>query len=211
MSISKIGDRKISFSPKVPKENEKLCDECGGIGWLYVEQADSSKYIEKCHNCDDGIVHICPECGNETGRSSWCNNEMCRTDREYKAEQNRYDKATKYTLKNCPEDSCKMFFSDDYGYDNGYFTDLDSLEDYCNDNDIPVPKYIWGTTEKSLSMDAESIVVNALEEWYEDAFDRVDDTELRELQVALDKFCDNCGVGRCYEVDYKTCILIGEK
>lgn len=210
MGVSKIGDRKISFSPKVPKENEKLCDKCGGIGWLYVEKEDGSKYIEKCTVCDNGIIHICPECGNETGRSFICNNRSCRDKREAKNEQRRYEKATKYTFGSCPKDSCKMFFSDTYGYDNGYFDDLDSLEDYCNDNDIPVPEYIWGTTEKSLSMDAYDIVSNKLEDWYEDAIDRIDDKCLQELQKAFDKFCDECGVGNCYDVDYRTCILIGE-
>lgn len=210
MGVSKIGDRKISFSPKVPKENEKLCDKCGGIGWLYVEKEDGSKYIEKCTVCDNGIIHICPECGNETGRSFICNNRSCWDKREAENERKRYEKAKKYTFESCPEDSCKMFFLDLYEYDNGYFDDLDNLKDYCNDNDIPVPEYIWGTTEKSLSMDAYDIVSNKLEDWYEDAFDRIDDKWLQELQKALDKFCDECGVGNCYDVDYRTCILIDE-
>jgi hypothetical protein len=44
--ISKIGDIKISITPRVLKENEKHCDKCGGTGWLYIEN-ENEKYIEK--------------------------------------------------------------------------------------------------------------------------------------------------------------------
>jgi hypothetical protein len=205
--ISKIGDRKISITPKNLKENEKHCDKCDGTGWLYVEK-ENEKYIERCPVCDNGIIHICPDCGNETGKSTWCNNESCRRKRDEESESRLYEKAVKYTLENVPKEYCEYFFTDTYGYDNGYFTDIDSLEDYCKDNDIDIPKFIWGTSSKSLSIDADNIVSNELEEWYEDAFDRVDGNELAKLQIALDDFCKNCGVGDCYEVNYKVCIEI---
>lgn len=80
-------------------------------------------------------------------------------------------------------------------------------EDYCSDNDVEMPTYIWRTYKKELGMDAESIILNALEEWYEDAFDRVNDKELSLLQAALDNFCKNCGVGNCYEVDFNVCVV----
>ena len=206
--ISKIGDRKITITPKIPKDNEKLCDKCGGTGWLYIERDDGVKYIEKCPVCDNGIIHICPDCGNETGRGTRCNNKECRQKRDDESELNMFEKATKYTIETAPKESCEYFYYEGYGYDNGYFDDLDSLEDYCNDNDIEIPKYIWGTTIKTLSMNAIDIVSNELEEWYEDAFDRVGDDALSNLQVAMDVFCKECGVGNCYEVDYKTCIVL---
>lgn len=207
MLINKIEDRKITITPRVLKENEKHCEKCGGTGWLYVEN-EKEKYIEKCTHCDNGIMHICSECGNITGRSTYCASENCRLKRERESEARRFEKANKYTLDNVPRESCEYFFSDSYGYDDGYFDDIYSLEDYCKDNDVEMPKYIWGTYKKELSMDAESIVSNELEEWYEDAFDRVDDKELFLLQAALDNFCENCGVGNCYEVDFNVCVVL---
>ena len=189
--------------------NEKHCKRCGGTGWLYIEN-DDEKYIERCPVCDDGVIHICPKCGNVTGRTTWCNNELCIADREIEVEIRRCEKANKYTLENVPKESCEYFFSDIYQYDNGYFSDIDSLEDICNENEIKMPNHIWGTYRRELNMDAVSIVSNQLEEWYEDAFDMVDDKALSELQVALDNFCMNCGVGACYEVDYKVCIILSE-
>lgn len=203
--VSKIGDRKISITPKTLKENEKHCDKCGGTGWMYVEN-ENEKYIERCTVCDDGIIHICPDCGNETGKSTYCGNELCWNKRNKEKELKLYEKANKYTLDSVPKEYCEYFFSDIYGYDNGYFDNIDSLEDYCKDNDIDIPKFIWGTSKKELSIDAYDVVDRALEEWYEDAIDRVDDKELEKLQAALDDFCKNCGVGDCYEVDYKVCI-----
>lgn len=207
--ISKIGDRKITITPRALKENEKHCEKCGGTGWLYIER-EEEKYIEKCPICDNGIIHICPECGNVTGKWTCCNDKMCRLKREEIYELARYEKATKYTLDNVPKESMEYFFSDLYGDNNGFFDDIDSLEDYCRDNDIELPKYIWGTNKKELSIDAYNFITNELEEWYEDAFEGVNDNELAKLQVALDDFCKNCGVGACYDVDYKTCVNISD-
>lgn len=203
--ISKIGDRKISITPKSLKDNEKHCDKCGGTGWLYIEN-ESEKYIERCTVCDNGIIHICPKCGNVIGKSTWCNNKRCIDIRNEESELALYEKANKYTLDNVPKEFCEYFYSEHYECDEGYFFDIDSLEDYCKDNDVDMPKFIWGTAKKKLFIDADDVVSNALEEWYEDAFNRVNDDELSKLQVALNNFCKNCGVGECYEVDYKVCI-----
>lgn len=71
-----------------------------------------------------------------------------------------------------------------------------------------MPKYVWGTISKSLSLDAGDIVSTALDEWYEEAFEFVDNDSLAKLQTALNVFCKECGVGKCYEVDYKACIIL---
>lgn len=114
-----------------------------------------------------------------------------------------------YTLDNIPKD-IEMFYCDDYGYNNGYFSEIEELEDYCKDEMIEVPKYIYGTTSEELRMDASDIVDVLLEEWYEDAMENVDDKALEQFQKACDKFCKECGVGACYMVDYNTKIYLKE-
>ena len=183
---------------------------------MYVENGEE-KYIEKCIVCDNGIIHICPDCGKVLGRSTYCNSEVCKNIREIESQLRLieyqlglYEKATKYTLSNVPKESIEYFYSDLYGYDEGYFVDIDSLEDYCKENDIEFPKFIFGTKQKQLNIEAYSVVENALEEWYEDAMDRVDDESLGKLQSDLDDFCKNSGVYTCYEVDYSVCIELEE-
>jgi len=205
MMIDKIGNRKITLTQRELKDNEKHCEKCDGIGWLYVER-DNEKFIQKCPTCDNGIIHVCSKCGQELGKYTSCYSEQCVLHREYEREMKRYEKATKYTLENVPKESCEYFYFESYEYNNGYFDDIDSLEEFCKENEIDMPKFIWGTKKKELSIDAYSVVNNALEEWYEDAFDNVNDTSLSELQDCLDKFCKTCGVGDCYDVDYKVCI-----
>lgn len=112
-----------------------------------------------------------------------------------------------YTLNNIPKDM-EMFYSDYYGYDDGYFSEIEELEDYCKYEGIEIPKYIYGTTSEKLHMDACDIVDILLEEWYEDAIYNVDDNALKEFQKACDKFCKDCGVGDCYTVDYDTIIYL---
>ena len=206
---SKIEDRKITITPRTLRENEKHCEVCGGTGWMYVEN-DKEKYIEKCNVCDNGIIHICPDCGKELGRNTYCNSKECRDKRETENQLRIYEKATKYTLSSVPKESIEYFYSDLYGYDEGYFSDIDSLEDYCKENNIEIPKFVFGTKQKQLNIDAYDIVESALEEWYEDAIDRVDDKSLGKLQSDLDDFCKNSGVYTCYEVDYSVCVELEE-
>lgn len=203
--VSKIGDRKITITPKVLKDNERHCDKCGGTGWIYIEN-DNEKYIERCPVCDNGVIHICPKCGKELGRITYCTSNQCRLQRDRKEELRLYKNAKKYTLDNVPKESCEYFYHESFGYDNGYFYDIDSLEDYCKENDIDMPKYIWGTYKKTLHIEAYDIIENVLEEWYEDAISMVDDKAMSKLQDSLDEFCVNCGLSDCYEVDYDVCI-----
>lgn len=92
--VSKIGDRKITITPRTLQDNERHCEKCGGTGWLYVENG-GEKYIKKCSECDNGVIHICHECGNVTGRSTYCTSEICRLKRESESEARRFEKANK--------------------------------------------------------------------------------------------------------------------
>lgn len=116
----------------------------------------------------------------------------------------------KYTLANAPKKSIKMLYSDVYEYNNGYFNDIKELSQYCKSNDIDMPEYIYGTTEKLLQMKASDIVKELLDddEWYENAFNDVDSNALDNFQKACDIFCKKCGVGKCYITNYNVCIKI---
>ena len=152
---------------------------------------------------------ICEDCSKEISRKTYytvC--DYCLEKREQKRELDRYEKAVKCSYTDCPEDKRIMIYSGSYGYNEGYFTDIDELIDYCESEDIPVPDYCWSTTQIDMSMDADSLIESACEELYEDAEDHISDEDRKELQAFLDKWCEKQSCISAYSVDYKYAIKV---
>lgn len=173
------------------------CSKCGAA-------YQSRKHAEKC--C---MPKICEDCGCEIPHNSYyvvC--DSCRSKREAVKEKERFNKAKHYTFEDAPESSYQCMYSEVYGTNEGYFFDLDELEEYCQENDIEIPEYVWGTKLTKISMDADSIIESACEELHEDAEDQIDDRE--ELQEILDKWCEKQSGTDTYYVDYSVAILINK-
>ncbi len=202
--MNKLTGKKIELLPKTPKENEALCPICDGIGWLESEKG----YIEKCRNCYNGIISLCPNCGKP--KRGMCTNKECVTKLATEQEKSRYDKAQKYTIDTVPSKSKIMFYSDVYKDNEGYFSEIEELVDYCNDEDIEIPDYIWGTYETQISFYAHDIIGNACDDLWEGAYDSIDSKDIAELQNLLDNWCKNHAGTRTYTVDYKCCILLNK-
>lgn len=214
--LEKIIGRKIELLPKEPKEDQILCDECGGTGWLLRD----NKWIENCPHCRNGLKDICLYCGDcytGTKHSHLLNSKECYEKEEVIKERKRiedklirYEKATKVRYDECPDESKFMMFSENYGYDEGYFTDLDELADYVNSEDeVEMPKYVWATYKIPLSIDADDIIENACSDLHENASDNIFYEE--ELQEILDKWCEKQSGVDTYYVDYKLAILVPEE
>lgn len=196
--IETILNKKIELKPHTPKSDECTCPICQGIGYVLADE----KYLNQCHNCyGRGVVPKCKYCGEPMIKKRHCypfecDNEDCiekeKLEREEKIKQdeiNRYNKATKYTFETCPKEYIGMLYSEEYGYNEGYFTDIDELEDYCDSEDIEIPKYVYGTYKQEFSLgDASDLINDKLEESFEDSYTYIVDDDIKELQKAFDKF-----------------------
>lgn len=131
--MNKLTGKKIELLPKIPKENEMLCPSCDGIGWLENENGN----LIRCQDCYNGIITLCSDCGSPV--RGICANEKCVKQREIDCEKSRYNKAQKYTLKTVPIENTYMFYSNIYGENDGFFSELEDLIEYCNDNNIQIP------------------------------------------------------------------------
>lgn len=152
---------------------------------------------------------ICEDCGKEIPEKSYfriC--DECRGKREQKKENDRYDKAIKCFYEECPDGERIMIYSDSYGYNEGYFTDIDELIDYCESKDIPVPDYCWSTMQIDMSMDADGLIEDACQNLYDGAEDHISNEDRKELQDFLDKWCQKQSNTSTYSVDYKYAIKI---
>ena len=116
-------------------------------------------------------------------------------------------KAQHYTIKTVPDKYSEVFYSDDYKYNDGYFRELEELEDYCCGENEAMPSYIWGTEVIPFELDARDIVKLTLQDAYEAASERINDKALERLQIAMDKFCKEHGDNlTSYYVNYNICI-----
>ena len=199
--LEKLIGQKIELLPKVPKENEKICNICDGTGWLYEKDKG---YIEKCPECYSGVIHLCHICKQPI--RGICTNGECRKLKDEKEEKRLLSKAIKVNYNDVPNKSKEMIYSDRYPYNEGYFTDLEELFEYCNDEGIYLPDYVWSTQKITLSMDAGSIIESACEELHEDARDNI--TGENELQDYLDTWCSKQTGVDTYCVDYKYAIKV---
>lgn len=127
--------------------------------------------------------------------------------KKLKKEQSIFDKAIKLNADDEIVKSMGIYYSDQYGYNEGYFTDWDEFFDYLYDTEIH-PEYVWGTTECKISIDADNIIQNVVEDLWEDARDNISLDDENELQEFLDKWCKKQSGTTTYEVDYRYAIKV---
>lgn len=205
-------------------DDEVLCETCGGVGLVLTDNPyglsnDPNKVAGHfpykhqsytfCPDCYNGVVHRCKLCG-ELIRPRWnlkCNcaaQQALDKEKQEQIEQEVWDKAEE--LPEDLKDSYTFFYSEYYGWNNGYFEDWDSFFDYWNDNYEETderPEYVWVTEAVSMQIDARDIVESATEEMYEDAMDNISDDAINNLQQFLNEWCRTCGVGDTYYESHK--------
>ena len=133
----------------------------------------------------------CETCGQDIGHS-WC--KPCSDKRTAKAEQARVDKATKVPAA---EYSGPLFTEEvnagDYG--EGYFSDEAALRDACDDSGEEMPVYAWACKSQRLTLDAGSIVEDALEnqQAHEGAGDAIPEAAMAELEAFVTAWAEKHG------------------
>lgn len=81
---------------------------------------------------------------------------------------------------------------------DNYFNDIESIEEYYEDNISNMPKYVYGCKFESVKLDTDWIIEQAIEEHAEEIEDKLNGID--ELIKAIDKFNDdNKDVGSYYD------------
>lgn len=89
-----------------------------------------------------------------------------------------------------------MAQSDFYSHNEGYFSCWEDFFDSWNEDReefTEKPLYVWGTEEVEMSFDASSIVSNACEDMYEDAYDDIGADAVAEMQRYLNEWKEKYG------------------
>jgi len=195
-------------------DGEQICPECQGTGFTIYDapyglsddpdRGRSGLFpykhqsISFCQNCYNGVLQVCPHCREPlTKRKYRCECEGAKAERcciKREKEAITLKKAIKLSADNEIAKSMGMLFSEEYGYNEGYFSDWESFFDYWdshNSNEDKRPEYVWGTDKYLIRVDADDIVERATEDLWEDAADQISKSDIEELQTFLDKWCSN--------------------
>lgn len=158
--------------------------------------AHTAALAEKCCN------YRCIVCGEKCDQfQSRCRKHLDEhwREQERQQEQAAFEKATERTDYNGPFVLGERYFEDMESLVDHYASEVESQEDW--------PEYVWVPRRRELSIDADGIVENALDDHAEDSADRIASEEMTELQTFLDGWCKRTGVVSFYE-DHKEYVRI---
>lgn len=158
---------------------------------------------------DFTLAKKCKCCGKIIPASSF--GSLCKGCAIRVIEENdkkKFEAAIKVKLKDANPKRCVLMYSDTFEKNDGYFSDIEELEEYCEEHSIEMPKYVYGTTPYSISMNAEDIIEEACDNLHEDAMSCITDNDIEELQKYLNEWCRNQTGTTTYEVDYSYAILL---
>lgn len=196
-------------------DNEEICPICGGTGLEIINNPyglsdDPNKIagvfpykhmsITFCRNCYNGVVRICPDCGQQIPRGFLeCSCEAARQKREEKKLEIYLEK-----LHNAEHHSpsvlgaeFKCAYSDDYDKNEGYFFNWEDFFDYWNNNHTSTderPEYVWGTQEIHMRLNANDVIDKACEDLYEEAEYDISDNAREEMQTYFNKWLSKNGL-----------------
>lgn len=122
------------------------------------------------------------------------------------AEKERYDRAEKIA----PDAYEGWVFWEDHGDDEGYFVSVAGLLSWCKGYAVQPPAYVFACIPMTMSMNAEWIIQDALEEHHEDAGDSISQESRDELQALLDAWCKKQTVKTWFVDRQRVVILDGQ-
>ncbi|MBP3887629.1 MAG: hypothetical protein J6F30_08250 [Cellulosilyticum sp.] len=138
------------------------CEKCGKA-YAFENQADDC--------CKE---YFCRECGVKLDKyHTLC--ERCK-------EKVAYEKAKKMTY----EEYVKEYGDNMVVFGDDYYSEIEDVLDYCVQNEIEPPKYVWGTSKQTVKLDADTIEENALSDVFEDA--KFSYKGMEELRTFLDEW-----------------------
>lgn len=206
-------------------DNEDICPVCKGTGVRiepnrYGLSDDPQKHpmfpyehqsLSFCHNCYNGIVRYCPDCGKQLQRGYLRCDCEAEQKRKREAERQKEIEALERAKKHEPS-ALGTTFQFCYGsLDNdGFFSEWEEFFeawDEHSEEGQERPVYVFGTYEINMGFDAADIVSSACEELYEDAYDDISADSIKEMQSFLDQWVKTNG-RTAYAEDRKHAVRI---
>lgn len=136
------------------------CPACGLLFLLVKDDLADPKQVKELS--DRARLHcyrFCP-CGAPVERPYWLRCDPCIKKEEAKKEAARFEKAQKISIEDYPD---QPVFWGSRGPHDGYFEDVAALLDYCEDDAIEPPKWVWAAKPTDFQIDGGEAIDRALE------------------------------------------------
>ena len=122
-------------------------------------------------------------------------------------EKKRFEKAEKLTEEQYGDDPV---WWDARGPADGLFVSVEDVREYCEENEVELPEYVWACDAEKFHIDMQGAVEDALErqELYEGAYDDLGgDEAIKELQALVQGWLDKHPV-ISWRPHYKRAVLL---
>jgi hypothetical protein len=182
------------------------CSRCG-----VFFPCQGFKKHERVYSYEQAQAHCmtaCTQCSGPIDKCYFLLCRACQSKNEDKKEETRFDKAQKLTVEQYEHDVLHWEgYVGDMG--DGYFSELEVLIDYCEQEGCDVPEYVWACEPHDFQLHAESIIEQELErqDMYEDAYDHIGSKAMANLQAYFDVWVGEVKL-RSWGVDYSRAILL---
>lgn len=158
--------------------------ECGVCKKAYFDKRTTENCCKPYH---------CEDCGVET-RRYWTVCDSCITKRKYE----KVEKLTKWD---------GWVYWEGHGCNDGYFSSLDELLEYCYDNEIDQPKWVFVCKKKDHKLNLSHAIDDMLDDAYDGAADRL--VDVGELEDFIDRWNDKQDITTYYPDWSKVLLLEG--
>lgn len=183
------------------------CQKCGCV-FMVHKRSDPVLYeAGRLHEQKEAAQHCektCP-CGQPIEDSYRLRCRACRDQLEKDKEKAHYEKSKKLTIE---EYDGPVYWEGHIGdMGDGYFSDIDALLDYCEEEGVDVPDYVWACKKNELKLDAEGILENAVSDMYEDAYDSISEDARAQLQAYLNTWCNEQNICSWFDTQEFSIVL----
>jgi hypothetical protein len=172
------------------------CATCGAVFPLLVDEAKSRAAGHCCNTCRCG--------GNLAPGMSLCS--TCTDDERKDREGRLFEKATKVRVDDYPDEPV-YWEGKDGSMGAGFFTNLDELLDFCEEERVAHPKYVWACEPRPLQVPTEAVLQAACDEHNVAGFDDLSIAAIDELQATIDAWCLKQNV-RTWFPDFSRAVLL---
>jgi hypothetical protein len=150
------------------------------------------------------MPYVCSLCGKPCKQfHTIC--ESCVSARRVAGEQERFEKAVKLTQW------AGWVYVEGLGVQDGFFRNIDELEEHCMDDGKDLPSYAWTCSSKPLvRVDADDILDDIFTDAQED-LERYRIEGLKEFREAVEAFNEANKILLAYEPDFTRCVLLEGK
>lgn len=181
-------------------EEQLVAFACRTCGFVFPATVEGSKELAEAH-----CSRTC-RCGGTTSEGRvLC--PTCTDDERKDREARLYDKATKVSVEDYPDEPV-YWEGHDGSMGTGFFTNIDEVLDYCEEEQLPTPKYIWACVPRPLEVPTDAVLEAAVEEHNTVAVEDLSEGAVADLQTFLSDWCRKQNV-RTWFPDFSRAVLLG--